>query len=216
MRPCGLEERFLPSSKLFPSLFRLGRRWTRLAVEHGLGKRLHISLLRELSNAITVCTWSNMEIPVVRREIRLRLDVYIYTDCKLTLVCPLCFICKYKNCAYANQDTDFCGGPPCRKICCFNHSVVRRMLASLLGLFVSKAFVAQRLGLKPTLYALISLPLIRRYSGVWLLTRCGMLAKAGYDVRDYGLCIFMLIFFGLLARWGAFMLLIGLHRDKQK
>jgi hypothetical protein len=55
-----------------------------------------------------------------------------------------------------------------------------------------------------------------RYSGVWLLSRCAALQRANYDIGDYGLCIFMLLFFGVLARWGAFMLLIGLHRDKQK
>lgn len=43
-----------------------------------------------------------------------------------------------------------------------------------------------------------------RYNGVWLITRCGALMKAGYDVHHWSLCIFVLILNGLVSRILAF------------
>lgn len=43
-----------------------------------------------------------------------------------------------------------------------------------------------------------------RYSGVWLITRCGSLMKSGYDLHDWGLCLFILILTGIVSRVIAF------------
>ncbi|KAI6676541.1 hypothetical protein NL676_037337 [Syzygium grande] len=43
-----------------------------------------------------------------------------------------------------------------------------------------------------------------RYYGVWLITRCGALFKSGYNLNNWGTCIFILIFIGILGRAIAF------------
>ncbi|KAF8021578.1 hypothetical protein BT93_G1892 [Corymbia citriodora subsp. variegata] len=43
-----------------------------------------------------------------------------------------------------------------------------------------------------------------RYYGVWLITRCGALFSKGYDLNNWGTCIFILVFIGILARAIAF------------
>nr|XP_011468475.1 PREDICTED: putative white-brown complex homolog protein 30 [Fragaria vesca subsp. vesca] len=43
-----------------------------------------------------------------------------------------------------------------------------------------------------------------RYSGVWLITRCGRLLKNGYDLHDWKFCITVLIITGLVSRVIAF------------
>lgn len=47
-----------------------------------------------------------------------------------------------------------------------------------------------------------------RYSGVWLITRCGSLLKNGYDLNEWGLCIFILILTGILSRYLAFFCMV--------
>nr|XP_043632245.1 ABC transporter G family member 24 [Erigeron canadensis]XP_043632246.1 ABC transporter G family member 24 [Erigeron canadensis] len=47
-----------------------------------------------------------------------------------------------------------------------------------------------------------------RYSGVWLITRCGALLRFGYNVHDWGLCIFVLMMIGIVCRIFAFF---GMH-----
>lgn len=47
-----------------------------------------------------------------------------------------------------------------------------------------------------------------RYSGVWLITRCGSLMKSGYDLHDWGLCLFILILTGIVSRVIAFFCMV--------
>ncbi|KAA8539287.1 hypothetical protein F0562_025979 [Nyssa sinensis] len=44
-----------------------------------------------------------------------------------------------------------------------------------------------------------------RYYGVWLITRCGTLMKLGYDLRDWELCISILLLNGVVSRVIAFL-----------
>ncbi|XVE96638.1 hypothetical protein REPUB_Repub02eG0239900 [Reevesia pubescens] len=48
----------------------------------------------------------------------------------------------------------------------------------------------------------------QRYSGVWLITRCGSLKQSGYDLHDWNLCLIILILNGIVARIIAFFLLV--------
>ncbi|OAY84882.1 putative white-brown complex [Ananas comosus] len=40
----------------------------------------------------------------------------------------------------------------------------------------------------------------QRYSGVWLITRCGVLFKSRYDINDWAVCIAVLFIYGLIFR----------------
>ncbi|XP_050246057.1 putative white-brown complex homolog protein 30 [Quercus robur] len=51
-----------------------------------------------------------------------------------------------------------------------------------------------------------------RYNGVWLITRCGFLLKNGYDLRDWNLCIFILILIGIISRVIAFLCMVTFQR----
>ncbi|KAG9158633.1 hypothetical protein Leryth_019234 [Lithospermum erythrorhizon] len=51
-----------------------------------------------------------------------------------------------------------------------------------------------------------------RYYGVWLVTRCGALAKSGYSLHDWKLCICMLISMGLVMRAIAFFGMVTLRK----
>ncbi|XP_071734574.1 ABC transporter G family member 24 [Rutidosis leptorrhynchoides] len=51
-----------------------------------------------------------------------------------------------------------------------------------------------------------------KYSGVWLITRCGALLKMGYNVHDWGLCIFILIIIGVVTRIFAFFGMLIVHK----
>ncbi|CAI0442697.1 unnamed protein product [Linum tenue] len=53
-----------------------------------------------------------------------------------------------------------------------------------------------------------------RYDGVWLLTRCGALMNSGYNVHDWLLCIYILLFFGVVCRIVAFFGLVTLGRRR--
>ncbi|KAL6653342.1 hypothetical protein ACP70R_008920 [Stipagrostis hirtigluma subsp. patula] len=44
----------------------------------------------------------------------------------------------------------------------------------------------------------------QKYSGVWLITRCGSLMKNGYDINDNTLCIVVLVANGVIFRCVAF------------
>ncbi|XVF76407.1 hypothetical protein PTKIN_Ptkin13bG0263900 [Pterospermum kingtungense] len=48
----------------------------------------------------------------------------------------------------------------------------------------------------------------QRYTGVWLITRCGSLKEGGYDLHDWNLCLIVLVINGVLARILAYFLLI--------
>lgn len=43
-----------------------------------------------------------------------------------------------------------------------------------------------------------------RYSGVWLVTRCGSLMNSDYDLHDWNLCLAVLIAYGIVFRIIAF------------
>uniref|UniRef100_A0A7N0U7C5 ABC transporter domain-containing protein n=1 Tax=Kalanchoe fedtschenkoi TaxID=63787 RepID=A0A7N0U7C5_KALFE len=52
----------------------------------------------------------------------------------------------------------------------------------------------------------------KRYSGVWLITRCGSLMNYGYDLNDWNWCLIFLVVFGLASRAVAFMCLMLVQR----
>jgi len=49
-----------------------------------------------------------------------------------------------------------------------------------------------------------------RYSGVWLITRCGALLRGGYDINHFGLCITIIMLYGVLFRLVAYLSLLKL------
>lgn len=51
-----------------------------------------------------------------------------------------------------------------------------------------------------------------RFSGVWLITRCGVLNTLGYDLRDWGRCIGYLILTGVVSRVVAFVGMITFQK----
>nr|XP_029119783.1 ABC transporter G family member 28-like [Elaeis guineensis] len=51
-----------------------------------------------------------------------------------------------------------------------------------------------------------------RYSGVWLVTRCGLLMRSRYNINYWSLCISILILYGVVSRFIAFLCLIVLQR----
>ncbi|KVH90758.1 hypothetical protein Ccrd_007228 [Cynara cardunculus var. scolymus] len=51
-----------------------------------------------------------------------------------------------------------------------------------------------------------------RYRAVWLLTRCAAIAKRGYDLRDWKLCLIRLLVSGLVFRILALFLLVAFQK----
>ncbi|KAK9115607.1 hypothetical protein Sjap_014554 [Stephania japonica] len=51
-----------------------------------------------------------------------------------------------------------------------------------------------------------------RYSGVWLITRCGSLLQSGYDLNDWALCLIILVAYGFASRALAFFLMVTFQR----
>lgn len=51
-----------------------------------------------------------------------------------------------------------------------------------------------------------------RYPGVWLITRCGSLMRSGYNLHNWGLCIFILIAYGVAFRVIAFFCMVAFHK----
>ncbi|XP_019152194.1 PREDICTED: putative white-brown complex homolog protein 30 [Ipomoea nil] len=51
-----------------------------------------------------------------------------------------------------------------------------------------------------------------RFSGVWLITRCGALLKLGFDVHDFRQCLALLLLTGVLSRLVAYLCLISLGK----
>ncbi|KAK9117898.1 hypothetical protein Scep_015991 [Stephania cephalantha] len=51
-----------------------------------------------------------------------------------------------------------------------------------------------------------------RYSGVWLITRCGSLLQSGYDLNDWALCLIILVAYGFASRVLAFFLMVTFQR----
>ncbi|XP_064989223.1 ABC transporter G family member 28-like [Musa acuminata AAA Group] len=52
----------------------------------------------------------------------------------------------------------------------------------------------------------------KRYSGVWLMTRCGMLSKLGYNINHWGVCLAVLFLYGFVFRCIAFVCLVMLNK----
>ncbi|KAJ9698049.1 hypothetical protein PVL29_007248 [Vitis rotundifolia] len=52
----------------------------------------------------------------------------------------------------------------------------------------------------------------KRYSGVWLITRCGSLMQSGYDLNNWALCLSSLIVAGIISRALAFFLMVMFHK----
>ncbi|BBN06086.1 protein MpABCG24 [Marchantia polymorpha subsp. ruderalis] len=55
-----------------------------------------------------------------------------------------------------------------------------------------------------------------RYTGVWLITRCGVMRDKGYDISNKYLCIGVLIAYGMAARIIALLCLLMCNRKRQK
>ncbi|KAL6955947.1 ABC transporter G member 28 [Sarracenia purpurea var. burkii] len=53
-----------------------------------------------------------------------------------------------------------------------------------------------------------------RYSGVWLITRCGSLMAMGYNLRDWGRCVSFLVLAGVISRFLAFVGMVTFQRKK--
>ncbi|XP_072956515.1 ABC transporter G family member 28-like isoform X2 [Typha angustifolia] len=51
-----------------------------------------------------------------------------------------------------------------------------------------------------------------RYSGAWLITRCGILHKRRYDINHWGLCIAILFLYGVVFRIIAFISMVLLQK----
>ncbi|XP_031128628.1 putative white-brown complex homolog protein 30 [Ipomoea triloba] len=51
-----------------------------------------------------------------------------------------------------------------------------------------------------------------RFSGVWLITRCGALMKLGFDVHDFNQCLALLLLTGVLSRLVAYLCLISIGK----
>lgn len=51
-----------------------------------------------------------------------------------------------------------------------------------------------------------------KYSGVWMLTRCGALLKSGYDINEWYLCIMILLLIGVATRTIAFVGMVILQK----
>uniref|UniRef100_A0A2P2NI39 Putative ATPase n=1 Tax=Rhizophora mucronata TaxID=61149 RepID=A0A2P2NI39_RHIMU len=51
-----------------------------------------------------------------------------------------------------------------------------------------------------------------RYYGVWLITRCGLLLKHGYNLHNWGLCLSFLILIGVVIRIVAFIGMVTFQR----
>ena len=55
-------------------------------------------------------------------------------------------------------------------------------------------------------------PLLCRYSGVWLIQRCGAIKQRGYDLEDYYPCLAYLIATGIFSRGVAFFCLVTFQK----
>ncbi|XP_052173801.1 putative white-brown complex homolog protein 30 isoform X2 [Diospyros lotus] len=51
-----------------------------------------------------------------------------------------------------------------------------------------------------------------RYSGVWLITRCGSLMQSGYDIGNWNSCLLCLIFTGILCRLVAYVCVLTFQK----
>lgn len=51
-----------------------------------------------------------------------------------------------------------------------------------------------------------------RYSGVWLVTRCGALMKNDYDINDWNLAILILVLYGVVSRCIAFLCMVQFQK----
>jgi len=52
----------------------------------------------------------------------------------------------------------------------------------------------------------------KRYSGVWLITRCGSLMTSGYDLNHWYRCLAFLILTGILFRAIAFFFMVTFQK----
>ncbi|XP_072955114.1 ABC transporter G family member 28-like [Typha angustifolia] len=52
----------------------------------------------------------------------------------------------------------------------------------------------------------------KRYSGVWMITRCGVLLKSRFNINDWGLSIAVLFIYGAVFRFIAFICLLKLTK----
>ncbi|KAF8080024.1 hypothetical protein N665_0980s0008 [Sinapis alba] len=52
----------------------------------------------------------------------------------------------------------------------------------------------------------------QKYYGVWMITRCGLLMKSGYDINEWNLCIMILLLIGVATRMIAFVGMVILQK----
>lgn len=51
-----------------------------------------------------------------------------------------------------------------------------------------------------------------RYSGVWLITRCGSLLKRDYDIADWNFCLILLVITGIISRGVAYFCMVTFQK----
>ncbi|CAM6065922.1 unnamed protein product [Sphagnum tenellum] len=97
-------------------------------------------------------------------------------------------------------------------------SVFLPILATLIVTSKHTGFLLQLSYLSYARYALEAYVIAnaKMYKGVWLITRCGVLANQGYSVNDWGKCILVLFLYGIVARLVALLCLLFSHRRRQK
>ncbi|GLT92355.1 hypothetical protein SLE2022_101950 [Rubroshorea leprosula] len=52
----------------------------------------------------------------------------------------------------------------------------------------------------------------KRYSGVWLITRCSSLMESGYDLKNWNICLVILILNGIVSRLIAYIALVTVQK----
>ncbi|GKV48435.1 hypothetical protein SLEP1_g55249 [Rubroshorea leprosula] len=56
----------------------------------------------------------------------------------------------------------------------------------------------------------------KRYSGVWLITRCSSLMESGYDLKHWNICLVILILNGIVSRLIAYIALVTVQKNYSK
>lgn len=89
-------------------------------------------------------------------------------------------------------------------------SVLLPVVLTLIANYNENKFVSRIADLCYTKWALEAFVIAnaKRYSGVWLITRCGSLMKTGYDLNHWYRSLIFLIITGMVSRCIAYLLLV--------
>ncbi|EFJ20608.1 hypothetical protein SELMODRAFT_443919 [Selaginella moellendorffii] len=105
--------------------------------------------------------------------------------------------------------------PSTAQLCCVFFPVVSTLVATRTGATGILKVLIQGSYARWALEAYV-VANAQRYSGVWLITRCGALARSGYDLNHFNLCVAVLIAYGIGARAVALLSLFFSNRKKQR